>query len=34
VKGEEPVVVEALKTRALPEGSYDYLLEFLRPLQV
>jgi len=30
VRGEEPVVVEALKTRALPEGSYDHLLEFLR----
>ena len=30
VRGEELVVNEALKTRALPEGSYDYLLEFLR----
>jgi putative transposase len=30
VRGEEPVVVEALKMRALPEGSYDHLLEFLR----
>jgi putative transposase len=30
VKGGEPVVVEALKMRALPEGSYDHLLEFLR----
>jgi putative transposase len=30
VKGEEPVVVEALKVRALPEGSCDHLLEFLR----
>jgi putative transposase len=30
VRGEEPVVVEALKTRALPEGSCDKLLEFLR----
>jgi putative transposase len=30
VRGEEPVVVEALKVRALPEGSYDRLLEFLR----
>jgi putative transposase len=30
VKGEEPIVVEALKMRALPEGSYDYLLEFLK----
>jgi putative transposase len=30
MKGEEPVVVEALKARALPEGSHDYLLEFLR----
>jgi putative transposase len=30
VRGEEPVVVEALKVRALPEGSCDKLLEFLR----
>jgi putative transposase len=30
VRGEEPVVVEALKVRALPEGSCDHLLEFLR----
>jgi putative transposase len=30
VRGEEPVVVEALKVRALPEGSSDHLLEFLR----
>jgi len=30
VRGEEPVVVEALKARALPEGSRDKLLEFLR----
>jgi putative transposase len=30
VRGEEPVVVETLKVRALPEGSYDKLLEFLR----
>jgi putative transposase len=30
VRGEEPVVIEALKMRALPEGSHDYLLEFLR----
>jgi putative transposase len=30
VRGGEPVVVEALKVRALPEGSYDRLLEFLR----
>jgi putative transposase len=30
VRGGEPVVVEALKVRALPEGSYDKLLEFLR----
>ena len=30
MRGEEPVVVEALKTRALSEGSYDHLLEFLR----
>jgi len=30
VRGEEPVVVEALKARALPEGGCDKLLEFLR----
>jgi hypothetical protein len=30
MRGEEPVVVVALKMRALPEGSYDHLLEFLR----
>jgi len=30
VRGKEPVVVEALKVRALPEGSCDKLLEFLR----
>jgi putative transposase len=30
MRGEELVVNEALKTRALPEGSYDKLLEFLR----
>jgi putative transposase len=30
VRGGEPVVVEALKVRALPEGSCDKLLEFLR----
>ena len=30
MRGEEPVVVEALKVRALPEGSCDRLLEFLR----
>jgi len=30
VRGEEPVVIEALKMRALPEGSCDHLLEFLR----
>jgi putative transposase len=30
VRGEEPVVVEALKARALSEGSCDHLLEFLR----
>jgi len=30
VRGGEPVVVEALKVRALPEGSCDHLLEFLR----
>ena len=30
VRGEEPVVIEALRVRALPEGSYDHLLEFLK----
>ena len=30
MRGEEPVVVEALRVRALPEGSCDKLLEFLR----
>jgi putative transposase len=30
MRGEEPVVVEALKMRALPEGSCDKLLEFLK----
>jgi putative transposase len=30
MRGGELVVNEALKVRALPEGSYDYLLEFLR----
>jgi putative transposase len=30
VGGEEPVVIEALKMRALPEGSCDKLLEFLK----
>jgi putative transposase len=30
VRGEEPVVIEALKMRALPEGSCDKFLEFLR----
>jgi len=30
VRGEEPVVVEALRGRALTEGSCDRLLEFLR----
>jgi putative transposase len=30
MRGEELVVNEALKVRALPEGSYDHLLEFLR----
>jgi putative transposase len=30
VRGREPVLVETLKMRALPEGSYDKLLEFLR----
>jgi putative transposase len=29
VRGEEPVV-EALRVRALPEGGYDHLLEFLK----
>jgi putative transposase len=30
VRGEEPVVIEALRVRALPEGSCDKLLEFLK----
>jgi len=30
MRGEQPVVVEALKVRAVPEGSHDSLLEFLR----
>jgi len=30
VRGEELAVVEALKVRALPEGSHDRLLEFLK----
>jgi len=30
MRGEELVVNEALKVRALPEGGCDYLLEFLR----
>jgi len=30
VRGEGPVLVEALRMRALPEGSCDKLLEFLR----
>jgi len=30
VRGEEPVVVEAFRVRALPEGGCDHLLEFLR----
>jgi len=30
MRGEEPVLVEVLKMRALPEGSCDKLLEFLR----
>ena len=30
MKGEEPILVEALKMKALPDGSYDNLLEFLR----
>jgi putative transposase len=29
MRGEEPVV-EALRVRALPEGGYDHLLEFLK----
>ena len=30
MRGEQPVVVEALKVRAVPEGSHDRLLEFLK----
>jgi len=30
VRGEEPIVIEALRMRALPEGGYDHLLKFLR----
>jgi putative transposase len=30
VRGEEPVVIEALRMKALPEGGYDHLLEFLK----
>jgi putative transposase len=30
MRGEEPAAIEALKMKALPEGSYDHLLEFLR----
>jgi len=30
VRSEEPVVIEALRVSALPEGGYDHLLEFLR----
>uniref|UniRef100_A0A7J2U3P0 Transposase n=1 Tax=Ignisphaera aggregans TaxID=334771 RepID=A0A7J2U3P0_9CREN len=30
MRGEEPALVEALRMRALPEGSCDKLLEFLR----
>lgn len=30
MRGEEPVVVEAFRVRALPEGGCDHLLEFLR----
>jgi putative transposase len=30
VRGGEPVVIEALRVRALPEGGYDHLLEFLK----
>jgi TPP-dependent pyruvate/acetoin dehydrogenase alpha subunit len=29
VRGEEPALVEALKVRALPEGSSKRLVEFL-----
>jgi len=30
MRGGEPVVIEALRVRALPEGSCDKLLEFLK----
>jgi len=30
VRGEQPVVVETLKMRAVPEGSCERLLEFLK----
>jgi len=30
VKGEQPEIVEVLKARAVPKGSYEHLLEFLR----
>jgi len=30
VRGEQPVVVEALKVRSVPEGSCDHLLELMR----
>ena len=30
VRGGEPVVIEALRVGALPEGGYDHLLEFLK----
>ena len=30
MRGEEPAVIEALKMKALPEGSCDHLLEFLK----
>jgi len=30
VRGEQSVVVETLRVRAVPEGSYEHLLEFLR----
>jgi hypothetical protein len=30
MRGEQPVVVEALRMRTVPEGSCDQLLDFLR----
>ena len=30
MRGGESVVIEALRVRALPEGGYDHLLEFLK----